>query len=287
MEIEFAGIERVDTSWVAPTYRRGTPPINSDKRKASGGRQATRAEAMPGAPLPAVTLHSEQRCVPGLLQAALARPQRRARLPQPRARRCSGTSCSRSCRRPCRAPSQTSPCAASWSGRRQQRPERLLSSRRAALSCSGKDTWLPPLLLPLPTTNCPLLPAAPAGSRCRPGCLPRSAALRPATCITCRQLLSTGHCRRWVPRVHLHRPRPVPVCPAARRCTSGRPSRSSWSLPRWSARCRCWRRAALQRRQTRRQATPRCCRRPLAARACQSSAGRSGPAPQCRTQWRT
>lgn len=33
VEIEFAGVERVDTSWVAPTYRRGTPPINSDKRK--------------------------------------------------------------------------------------------------------------------------------------------------------------------------------------------------------------------------------------------------------------
>lgn len=33
VEIEFAGIERVDASWVMPTYRRSTPPINSDKRK--------------------------------------------------------------------------------------------------------------------------------------------------------------------------------------------------------------------------------------------------------------
>ncbi|KAL4457739.1 hypothetical protein ABPG75_012604 [Micractinium tetrahymenae] len=33
VEIEFTGVERVDTSWVLPTYRRATPPINADKRK--------------------------------------------------------------------------------------------------------------------------------------------------------------------------------------------------------------------------------------------------------------
>lgn len=39
VEIEFTGVERVDTSWVLPTYRRATPPINADKRKVrlSGG----------------------------------------------------------------------------------------------------------------------------------------------------------------------------------------------------------------------------------------------------------
>ncbi|EFN58536.1 hypothetical protein CHLNCDRAFT_140640 [Chlorella variabilis] len=33
VEIEFSGIERIDTSWVQPAYRRATPPINADKRK--------------------------------------------------------------------------------------------------------------------------------------------------------------------------------------------------------------------------------------------------------------
>ncbi len=40
VEIEFAGIERVDASWVMPTYRRSTPPINSDKRKVGTPAQA-------------------------------------------------------------------------------------------------------------------------------------------------------------------------------------------------------------------------------------------------------
>ena len=40
VEIEFAGIERVDASWVLPAYRRSTAPINSDKRKV--GTFATR-----------------------------------------------------------------------------------------------------------------------------------------------------------------------------------------------------------------------------------------------------
>lgn len=33
MEIVFSGIERVDTSWVSPEYRRGVNPINLDKRR--------------------------------------------------------------------------------------------------------------------------------------------------------------------------------------------------------------------------------------------------------------
>ncbi|KAL4857998.1 Suppressor of tumorigenicity 14 [Chlorella vulgaris] len=33
VQIEFVGIERVDTSWVQPSYRREHPPINTDKRK--------------------------------------------------------------------------------------------------------------------------------------------------------------------------------------------------------------------------------------------------------------
>ena len=33
LEIVFAGIERVDTSWVAPSYRRNTAAINSDRRR--------------------------------------------------------------------------------------------------------------------------------------------------------------------------------------------------------------------------------------------------------------
>jgi hypothetical protein len=33
VEIDFTGIERIDTSWVQPGYRRSTPPINADKRK--------------------------------------------------------------------------------------------------------------------------------------------------------------------------------------------------------------------------------------------------------------
>ena len=37
VEIEFSGIERIDTSWVQPAYRRATPPINADKRKVPAG----------------------------------------------------------------------------------------------------------------------------------------------------------------------------------------------------------------------------------------------------------
>jgi hypothetical protein len=33
VQIEFVGIERVDTSWVQPSYRREHPAINTDKRK--------------------------------------------------------------------------------------------------------------------------------------------------------------------------------------------------------------------------------------------------------------
>lgn len=33
MEISFSGIERVDTSWVAPTYRKDVPAINTDRRR--------------------------------------------------------------------------------------------------------------------------------------------------------------------------------------------------------------------------------------------------------------
>jgi hypothetical protein len=33
VEVEFTGIERIDTSWVQPAYRQSTPPINNDKRK--------------------------------------------------------------------------------------------------------------------------------------------------------------------------------------------------------------------------------------------------------------
>ena len=33
MEVAFTGIERVDTSWVSPTYRREVPALNSDKRR--------------------------------------------------------------------------------------------------------------------------------------------------------------------------------------------------------------------------------------------------------------
>jgi hypothetical protein len=33
VEIVFAGIERVDTSWVSPSYRKNTPAINSDRRR--------------------------------------------------------------------------------------------------------------------------------------------------------------------------------------------------------------------------------------------------------------
>lgn len=42
VEIEFTGVERVDTSWVLPTYRRATPPINADKRKVGGMRRCMR-----------------------------------------------------------------------------------------------------------------------------------------------------------------------------------------------------------------------------------------------------
>lgn len=33
MEVVFVGIERVDTSWVSPSYRKGAPSINTDKRR--------------------------------------------------------------------------------------------------------------------------------------------------------------------------------------------------------------------------------------------------------------
>ncbi len=33
VEIVFAGVERVDTSWVSPTYRKDVPAINSDRRR--------------------------------------------------------------------------------------------------------------------------------------------------------------------------------------------------------------------------------------------------------------
>lgn len=60
VEIEFAGIERVDASWVMPTYRRSTPPINSDKRKV----RATELHV-------ASSSHSvlSHRCMPGLTVA--------------------------------------------------------------------------------------------------------------------------------------------------------------------------------------------------------------------------
>lgn len=32
VELQFVGVERVDTSWVSPAYRRDVPPINADKR---------------------------------------------------------------------------------------------------------------------------------------------------------------------------------------------------------------------------------------------------------------
>jgi hypothetical protein len=32
VELQFAGIERVDTSWVSPAYRKDVSPLNSDKR---------------------------------------------------------------------------------------------------------------------------------------------------------------------------------------------------------------------------------------------------------------
>ena len=32
VELQFAGVERVDTSWVSPAYRKDVAPINADKR---------------------------------------------------------------------------------------------------------------------------------------------------------------------------------------------------------------------------------------------------------------
>lgn len=32
VELQFSGIERVDTSWVSPSYRKDVSPINTDKR---------------------------------------------------------------------------------------------------------------------------------------------------------------------------------------------------------------------------------------------------------------
>jgi hypothetical protein len=33
VEVEVAGIERVDTSWVSPSYRKGVAAINQDRRR--------------------------------------------------------------------------------------------------------------------------------------------------------------------------------------------------------------------------------------------------------------
>ena len=33
VEVLFSGIERVDTSWVSPAYRKSVPAINSDRRR--------------------------------------------------------------------------------------------------------------------------------------------------------------------------------------------------------------------------------------------------------------
>ena len=32
VELQFSGVERVDTSWVSAAYRKDVPPINADKR---------------------------------------------------------------------------------------------------------------------------------------------------------------------------------------------------------------------------------------------------------------
>lgn len=33
LHVEVTGVERVDTGWVSPTYRRGVPALNSDRRR--------------------------------------------------------------------------------------------------------------------------------------------------------------------------------------------------------------------------------------------------------------
>ena len=79
MEVEFSGIERIDTSWVQPTYRKATPPINADKRKVGlpclpclpAGHDSVPAwQHSPRCPLPL-----SQSCLPGLpLCPACCRP---------------------------------------------------------------------------------------------------------------------------------------------------------------------------------------------------------------------
>jgi hypothetical protein len=45
LEVSFVGIERVDTSWVAATYRRGEAPLNADRRRVQRRVCAARLQA--------------------------------------------------------------------------------------------------------------------------------------------------------------------------------------------------------------------------------------------------
>ncbi len=45
VEVQFVGVERVDTSWVAPAYRAGAPALNTDRRRVQRHVVASKLQA--------------------------------------------------------------------------------------------------------------------------------------------------------------------------------------------------------------------------------------------------